>query len=57
MLNEPSVFEQLKFYCILSSLQLVLCHVAAVKRLSVHHHGIGNIFSGPLGSWAHSESV
>ena len=35
---------------ILSSLQLVLCHVAAVKRLPVHHHSADYIFSGPLGS-------
>ena len=35
---------------ILSSLQLVLCRVAAVKRLPVHHHIADYIFSGPLGS-------
>ena len=35
---------------ILSSLQLVLCHVAAVKRLPVHYHSADYIFSGPLGS-------
>ena len=33
---------------ILSSLQLVLCRVAAVKSLSVHHHSADRIFSGPL---------
>ena len=32
----------------LFSLQLVLCRVAAVKRLPVHHHS-EIIFSGPLG--------
>ena len=35
---------------ILSSLQLVLCRVVAVKRLPVHHHSADHIFSGPLGS-------
>ena len=34
---------------ILSSLQLVECRVAAVKRLPVHHHSADHIFSGPLG--------
>ena len=34
----------------LSSLQLVLCLVAAVKRL-VHHHSADFIFSGSLGSF------
>ena len=29
---------------ILSSLQLVLCHVRAVKRLPVHHHSADYIF-------------
>ena len=33
---------------ILSSLQLVLCRVAAVKRHPVHHHNSDYIFSGPL---------
>ena len=42
--------EDLHFEFILSSLQLVLCRVAAVKRLPVDHHTAGNIFSGPLGS-------
>ena len=28
----------------LSSMQLVLCRVAAVKRLPVHHHSAGYIF-------------
>ena len=32
---------------ILSSLQLVLCHMAAVKCLPVHHHSADYIFSGP----------
>ena len=35
---------------ILSSLQLVLCRVAAVKRLPVHHHSADHISSGLLGS-------
>ena len=35
---------------ILSPLQLVLCLVAAVKRLPVHHHSAEYIFSGLLGS-------
>ena len=35
---------------ILSSLQLVLCCVVAVKRLPVHHHSADYIFSGLLGS-------
>ena len=35
---------------ILSSLQLVLCRVAAVERLSVHHHSADYILSGPFGS-------
>ena len=34
----------------LSSLQLVLCRVAAVIRLSVHHHSADYIFSGSLRS-------
>ena len=41
---------------LLSSLQLVLCSVVAVKGLPVHHHsadyifsGADYIFSGPLG--------
>ena len=34
----------------LSLLQLVLCRVAAVKRLPVHHHSADYIVSGPLGS-------
>ena len=41
--------EDLHSELILSSLQLVLCGVAAVKCLSVHHHS-DYIFSGPLGS-------
>ena len=36
---------------ILSSLQLVLWLVAAIKRLSVHHHTADYIFSGALGSF------
>ena len=35
---------------ILSSLQLVLGRVAAVKCFPVHHHSADYIFSGPLGS-------
>ena len=34
---------------ILSSLQLVLFSVAAVKRVPVHYHSTDYIFSGPLG--------
>ena len=34
---------------ILSSLQLVLCRVAAENRLPVHHHSAYSIFSGPFG--------
>ena len=49
--------EDLYSELILSSLQLVLCCVAAVKRLSVHHHSADYIFACPLGHWAHSESV
>ena len=36
---------------------VVLCRVGAVKRLPVHHHSADYIFSGLLGSLAHSESV
>ena len=39
---------------ILSSLQLVLCHVAGVKRLSLHLHSVDYIFSCPLGSFGSS---
>ena len=42
--------EDLHVELILSSLQLVLCRVAAVKRLAVHHHSVDYLFSGPLGS-------
>ena len=42
--------EDLHSDLILSSLQLVLCRVAAVKHLPVHHHSADYIFSGPLGS-------
>ena len=35
---------------ILSSLQLMMCCVAAVKRLPVRHHSADYIFSCPLGS-------
>ena len=34
----------------------MLCRVAAVGGLPVHHHSAEYIFSGPFGSWAH-ESV
>ena len=44
--------EDLYSQLILSSLQLVLCRVAAVKRLPVHHRSAENIYH-----WAHSESV
>ena len=36
----------------LSLLQLVLCRVAAEKRLPVHHHSADYIFSGPLWSFS-----
>ena len=36
---------------ILSSLQLVLRRVAAVKRFPVYHHSADYIFFGPLGSF------
>ena len=39
--------EDLLSILILSSLPLALCHVAAVKRLPVHHHSAEYIFSGP----------
>ena len=42
--------EDLHSELILASLQLVLCRVAAVKRLPVHHHSADYIFSGPLAS-------
>ena len=42
--------ENLHSELILSSLQLVLCRVAAVKCLTVHHHSANYIFSGPLES-------
>ena len=42
--------EDLHSELILTSLQLVLCRVAAVKRLPVHHHSADYTFSGPLGS-------
>ena len=42
--------EDLHTELILSSLQLVLCHVAAVKRLPAHRHSADYIFSGLSGS-------
>ena len=42
--------ENLHSELILSSLEQVLCRVAAVKRLPVHHHSADYIFSGSLGS-------
>ena len=42
---------------ILSSLQLVLCRVAAVKRLPAHHRSAEYLFTGPLDHWAHFELV
>ena len=42
--------EDLHLELILSSLQLVLCPVAAVKCLSVHHHSTDDIFFGLFGS-------
>ena len=45
-----SLLKDLQSELILSSLQLVLCRVATVKHLPVHHHRADNIFSGPLGS-------
>ena len=44
------LLEALHSEPILSSLQLVLYRVAAVKRLTVHHHGADYIFAGPFGS-------
>ena len=41
---------------IVSSVQLFLCRVAAVKRLPVHHHSADYVFSGALGHKALSES-
>ena len=49
--------EDLHSELILSSLQLVLCCVGAVKHLPVHHHSADYIFSGALKYLAHSESV
>ena len=46
-----SLSEDLHSKLILSSLQLVLCRVAAVKRLPVHHHSADYMFSGPLESF------
>ena len=42
--------KKLTTWNLASSLKLVLCHVAAVKSLSVHHHSADYIFSGNLGS-------
>ena len=42
--------EDLHLEFILSSLQLVLCRVVAVKRLAIYHYGADYIFSGPTGS-------
>ena len=42
--------ENLHSELILSSLELVLCRLAAVKRLPVHHHSADYIFSGSAGS-------
>ena len=39
--------EDLHSELILASLQLVLCLVAAVKRVPVWHHNADYIFSGP----------
>ena len=41
--------EDLHSELILSSPQLVLCRVAAVKRFPMHPHSADYIFSGPLG--------
>ena len=41
----------------LSSLQLTLFRVAAVKHLPIHHHSVDYIFLVLLDHWAHSESV
>ena len=41
--------EYLHSELILYSLQLVLCRVAAVKRLPINHYSADYIFSGPLG--------
>ena len=42
--------EDLHSELVLFLQQLVLCRVAAVKRLYVHHHSADYIFSGSLGS-------
>ena len=47
--------EDLHSEHVLSSLQLVLCCVAAVKCLRIHHHIADYIFSGPLGSLGSSD--
>ena len=39
------------------SLQLLLCRVAAVKRLPVHHHSADYTFLVLWDHWAHSQSV
>ena len=49
--------EDLQSDFILSSLQLVLCHVAAVKGLPVHRHSADIICSSRWDYWAHSKSV
>ena len=49
--------EDLHSELLLSSLQLVICRVDAVNRLSVHHHTADYIFSGPLGSLGSTESA
>ena len=43
--------EDLHSELILSSLQLALCNVAAVKRHPEHHYSADYIFSGPFGSF------
>ena len=56
--TEPAIFvslmcsllpKDLSSELILSSLQQVLCRVAAVKRLSVHHHSADYIFFRSFG--------
>ena len=46
-----------RLHSFLSSLQLMLFHVAAIKRLPVHHHSADYIFFIVLWDpWAHSSA-
>ena len=44
--------KELHSELIISSLQLVVCRVVAVKRRTAHHHSADYIFSGLLGSFS-----